>query len=323
MFGSPRIIVAAIALTMASLGHSQVPKSDQSEANKHVGDQLARIAATVEKIPTAAASDPGCSPTKDDRRSDLCAQWKSADAATQSAFWSLWMVVLSVFGLFIGGGTLFAAWRAAHWAKEAAVYTKAGSDQAAKAADATLDAVRATQTANEIAQDTSYRQLRAYVSAESANIEVWRDGDLNNIRLEITLYNSGATTATVIRKKAKFQSGEWKCISDRAEKTIISPQGREPITIECGTGGMIESLNIVARMFIEYHDYLGEPHTEDSFWSAGSQFPLPAVRKNYVLACHSKIDETIGKFIDPSGEEVDAKRAEEAIRQFQNYSDRF
>lgn len=121
------------------------------------------------------------------------------------------------------------------------------------------------------------------------------------------------------KKKAKFQSSEWKCNSQRGDQTIISPGGYETVKIQCGIGGESPRLNLVARMFVEYRDYLGNVHTEDSFWSYGPAFSAPAIRTDYALICHSKIDETIGRFIDPAGEEEDRRQMEEAMEQIHRW----
>lgn len=69
--------------------------------------------------------NPPCFPGQDDRMSDLCAQWKAADAATSAAR-ATWL-----FG-FLGSGigllTFFAALYAALYAKEAASETRRGAE---------------------------------------------------------------------------------------------------------------------------------------------------------------------------------------------------
>jgi len=61
-----------------------------------------------------------CEPGTDERVSDLCAQWKAADAAKKAADWS---VIIGLAATFIGFFTLIAAVAAAIFAKQA---SKAG-----------------------------------------------------------------------------------------------------------------------------------------------------------------------------------------------------
>jgi uncharacterized protein YciI len=217
----------------------------------------------------------------------------------------MWFSLFGVVGLGITLWFNFCALRVAeHEAKE----TKGALAIAERNAEAAAEQVR-------ISDDAAKRELRAYVTAQSCHVEVWREENVTKIRLEFMLKNSGKTTAVMDRKRAKFQSGDWVCKSDTSQRTIISPQGSEPISIECGTGGEIASLNIVARIFIEYRDYLDVIHTEDSFWFVGPAFPPPTDRTDYILLCHSKIDETIGRFLDPDGEAADERQLADSIAQ--------
>lgn len=69
-----------------------------------------------------------CENGKDNRNSDLCAQWKAADAAKESAEWTRRTFWLGVVGSIIGFFTLIAAGMAACYAKKAAEETKRGAD---------------------------------------------------------------------------------------------------------------------------------------------------------------------------------------------------
>lgn len=75
--------------------------------------------------------------TGDDRRySDLCAQWKAADAAAASAYWTksqFWA------GLLLGLLTLGAAVAAAFYARAAAVHADRSANEAKRSADAAQD----------------------------------------------------------------------------------------------------------------------------------------------------------------------------------------
>ena len=89
--------------------------------------------------PQTPDADLGCEPGTDVRKSDLCAQWKAADAAKVSADWTERTFYLGVGGALIGFFTLVAAALAAGYAKQAAKETERG----AVAAVETLKSARA------------------------------------------------------------------------------------------------------------------------------------------------------------------------------------
>lgn len=80
--------------------------------------------------PALIAIEQPCEPGEDVRTSDLCAQWKAADAARASAVWTERMFWLSLVGLLVGAGTLFAAVMAARYAKHAAREARRTADTA-------------------------------------------------------------------------------------------------------------------------------------------------------------------------------------------------
>lgn len=82
---------------------------------------------------TPTPIDLGCEAGQDNRRSDLCAQWKAADAAQESASWTARTFWLALFGTAIGGGTLFAAFAAARYARDAAREARRSANIAADA----------------------------------------------------------------------------------------------------------------------------------------------------------------------------------------------
>lgn len=174
-----RVILFAFGLILSSPCHSQKTEGNQPKADKETASQLARIASAIEKQPIATTPDGGCKPGQDDRQSDLCAQWKAADAAAEAAKWSLWMLWISGFGLIVGAGTLFAAWRAAHWAKLAADHTESGANEAKRAADA--------------AERELHNNIRAWIKPglrPSRPISFTEDGRIQ-ARFDVVLENIG------------------------------------------------------------------------------------------------------------------------------------
>jgi len=56
------------------------------------------IASAIHDTSRPAAQDQGCVRGSDQRRSDLCAEWKSADAAKDAANYALWTLIVSALG---------------------------------------------------------------------------------------------------------------------------------------------------------------------------------------------------------------------------------
>ncbi|MBB3861974.1 hypothetical protein GGQ88_003264 [Novosphingobium hassiacum] len=165
MLRSYRGVILALGLILSGPSHAQPGEDNQSKTEQDSANQLARIAAAIEKQPITTAADRGCPPSQDNRQSDLCAQWKAADAAAESAQWALWSFWLTGLGLLVGSGTLFAAWRAAHWAKKAAEHTETGANQSRRAADAAEETLSLTRFQTQ-------QTLRAYVGLEKMTISM-------------------------------------------------------------------------------------------------------------------------------------------------------
>lgn len=117
MLSGYRLFVLALALTLSGPSEGREAQGEQIPPQQDSAGQLERIASAVEKLQKAAQPDQGCRKGEDKRQSDLCAQWKAADAAADSAYWgaaSFWA------SFVIGICTLIAAGLAARWAKKAA-----------------------------------------------------------------------------------------------------------------------------------------------------------------------------------------------------------
>ena len=109
-----------------------------------------------------AKYEPACDPAIEKRDSDLCAQWKAADATADSAsstWWGIWISGLS--GLLV------------------------------------LAALYLTFRSNQIARDTAKRQLRAYVSHVEYVMKHHHDSRGNLVNHDITAIwlNGGQTPA--------------------------------------------------------------------------------------------------------------------------------
>lgn len=163
------VATGLVLFTASSASYSQTYGQDANRAGypqnySAVSDLPFHVSSDTE------ASDPGCEEGHDDRKSDLCAQWKAADAAAESANVArvqLWL------GTIIGALTLFAAAAAAVYAGRAAKHT-------ARSVAVTEEMGRA--------------QTRAYIDAIMAKIH----DDTESISVRVTLRNEGQTPAKAI-----------------------------------------------------------------------------------------------------------------------------
>src|SRR4051812_24450460 len=112
------LLFALAAGSLASSGASQSPQANTRSGQNQTAPEFKTAASQiVEAINKPAEKDAGCVDRKDKRTSDLCAQWKAADAA-RSAANAAWY--LGFAGALIGACTLFVAVKAALYARDAA-----------------------------------------------------------------------------------------------------------------------------------------------------------------------------------------------------------
>lgn len=140
------------AVGLGERGHDQATEQSQ---------QAAQPKAAAPEEPRGEPGNPPCEQGEDNRESDLCAQWKAADAAAKSATWTEETYQLGVWGLRVGFLTFLAALVAALYARKAAHET-------GKGATAALEAVEATREANRISARAASHQLRAYIGTTEA-----------------------------------------------------------------------------------------------------------------------------------------------------------
>jgi hypothetical protein len=111
---------------------------------------------------------------------------RSADAADASAVAAYEQARVSAIGAALGIITMFAAIGAAFYAREAARHTDRGAKEAARAATANEESVRA-------ARETSQNESRAYMSFLESNFNFSVDAD--RIKVTASFVNSGQTPA--------------------------------------------------------------------------------------------------------------------------------
>ena len=173
-FGRFRVVMAAGAGLM--LIGAAPAKTDGKMSDSIRGDQVAQslqdVAAALRDANASSDLDTPCLKGKDARSSDLCAQWKAADAAASSSD-AAWL--FGTLGSLIGLLTLGAAASAAIFAKKAAVETEKG-------ANAALVAAAQSAEANEIARGGD----RAWMCLQS-----YQQGMLQNVRIEGDVIEDG------------------------------------------------------------------------------------------------------------------------------------
>lgn len=184
------LIVTCSALLLAA---ASPPAQDR--------EVLQRIAVALEQPKPKEATDLGCEVGVDNRRSDLCAQWKAADAAWQAAQSAQTQTVIGWIGLVLGAATMIAAIAAALYARRAAVATEAtvklGAEAAEGAASALVIAAQNAKAAEDqvaVAQDTARRQLRAYLGLHPVEMDALTIDEPNTFpELRYIIENYGPT----------------------------------------------------------------------------------------------------------------------------------
>ena len=124
-----------------------------------------------------------CRKDGENRYSDLCAQWKAADSAEDSAVWTRLTGIFTAIGLGIGAVTTVAAIAAAVFAALASGHTR--------------DGARAAWATEKVSRESAERQLRAYVGIESIGTSAFSPG--KPLHLWLRLINRGQTPARRIQ----------------------------------------------------------------------------------------------------------------------------
>lgn len=137
-------------------------KQPEAKTQGNVQSGTPKAAPPIQPAEKAENPNPPCEKGEDNRQSDLCAQWKAADAANLAAQVALWV---GIGGLLVGALTLGAAVAAALFARKAALETEKG-------AQAAMDAVEATKEANRITRESQIAErLGAKLASLSAQSE--------------------------------------------------------------------------------------------------------------------------------------------------------
>lgn len=179
-----RLFVLALGLALACANHAyaeggkQQPQAEQSVA-KSLDDIAAASSQQAERAKRADKDEAPCGQGQYGSNADLCAQWKAADAASDSAWWA-WVAAISTI------------------VSTAAV----------------LVAIGLTYQANAIARDTAKRQLRAYIGVTASSISISPDN--KGFIIQVELKNAGQTPAYEVAIMGESFGADYPLTNERA-----------------------------------------------------------------------------------------------------------
>lgn len=245
-----RCIIFAIVgwLTIAASPEQHSARDNKKQPDQASSQALQDIAAAIKTANEREQPDKGCQAGEDARDSDLCAQWKAADAAKESADWTRRTFWLAVVGTFIGSLTLLAAGLAAKFAKDAAIHTDAGAKEAKRSADAA---------------DIGLRNFvdieRARIVAEPRSADAFAEHTQMGV---ISISNIGRSTASIVQCRSAMLSGvEFPGdfpVSVKIDKVLGAS---EAFAAKCVPIDTREADNkCFAGGYIEYRSTFGQTH---------------------------------------------------------------
>lgn len=250
-------LALAAFLGFISLGASPVP----SAAAIH-----AKAAPRPETVSTdVSQSDRGCARGRDVRSSDLCAQWKAADAAADAARWSWWQMVVGILGVVVGAATVGAAIAAALYAKKAA-------EEAMRSATVASDAHEAFVASERAIIRVSHAYLYFAFDDLRVNSPYAIRLDLNNLGRAATVITSVSwevSEAPIFPERLRFEQFRTEYVGAGVENNEIAPlssddPGDGPIWIM----GYLEYSSI-GRTYRTYFCLSGTYHEPDAAGEGG------------------------------------------------------
>lgn len=226
-----RILIAFVG--WLSLANAQSPRAKSKQPETQSNQTNAVPPGTPPSAPVKPVEPPklerACDEGKDARDSDLCAQWKAADAARDAADWTRLGIILGVFGTVGLFWTLYYTRKAVLAAEEA---TK-GADDALATANRSADASARLAS---ISEEHGQLSLRAYVSVTDIKFRADQPGEL---WAEVTIQNKGSTAAlelqgdfTLVIVEGNSWDGPPGAFAPRGVKRILA--AGEPLILESG-----------------------------------------------------------------------------------------
>lgn len=237
-------IIAAFGwLTLAAASQGE-NNSDfkKGRTEQQIANTTGRIADALETANEPKREMAACPKGGEDRKSELCAQWRAADAASMAVDAAYVSNFIGWIGVVLGTITMFAAIAAAYFAKRAADETKRSADiakrdegnavaaliETRRAADASVDQV-------EIARSVAKQEMRPWlvVTADlSSEITVTADHIMFFIYIIVNNVGKGVANKIVVqphglfyldRHKSDAWFGERRNIHQVVESGYLSP----------------------------------------------------------------------------------------------------
>jgi hypothetical protein len=211
------IVIAALgwlSLVGGGPGPEKNAQSKQPASQSTVRGKVVQPIFRTPEPPIASSPDTGCKKGRDKRQSDLCAQWKAADAAWDAARADESQLFVGWIGLILGFVTMGAAIAAAVYAKRAAVATEEtvgiardGIEGAAAALAIAERNANAAQKLVETNVDSSRRELRAYITISAIQIETLQQ--FKRPKATVTISNAGKTPAHNVQTSIRIGWREY------------------------------------------------------------------------------------------------------------------
>ena len=260
--GNWRHIVAALgwlALCGQSPEHRTTTQGTQrTQAAQESAPPVLSPTKAVEQVETSEYERP-CEQGRDERNSDLCAQWKAADAARDAAEWAKWQLLLGIIG---AAGLLVTI----HYTRRAV-----------------LAAFEANQNAHDTlthAKEMAAVELRPYLHVDEIAFDK-PETLKHRPSVIVRVKNFGATPATRfrfeaaadLRNKSKFDAA--KGLRTRRIPSVDEIPPGHLTTIHVPGPPQGSSLNISADFFctirFEYSDKFGTEHVRwETYRAEGS-----------------------------------------------------
>ncbi|MBK6414183.1 hypothetical protein [Sphingopyxis sp.] len=254
---------------------------NSEEKSKHDQRTIGEVNGTLRSSANPPANitldrEKPCNAGNEDRSTDLCAQWKAADAASDSAD-AAWL--FGGVGSIIGALTLLAASAAALFAKRAADHTKSAAHHA--------------ETSNTLNTISAERQDRAYLAVDPGGINRTKS---NRAVGDIVIRNVGKIPAknvmSFVRLKTMRSTNvgalDWPSDGVIADRTI--QPGGEMRRSSTGTTAIKNiddpAVHIFVWGIIRYDDGFGRPrftrfcHRYPGAWTTRIERPRTDLTKS-------------------------------------------
>jgi hypothetical protein len=270
--------IALRRIFMGAVGCLTVAATQPSPDTRDGSAQDLVIAKIVKPAPPSPLNPPEvrdseyerpCQVGVENRKSDLCAQWKAADAASDAAFWAHWSFILGLFGTLGLFATLYYTRKAVNLANETARDAEEALKIAARNADAAAEQVR-------VSEKTATHQLRAYVGVESVSLETELPTfSTSRNKVTVILKNFGQTPARVhafLWLTVKEDQNAFSVPDHVPPREYLAPGATTTVIRHLDLSGdesthLRQGRNrLRALLRFEYEDIYGASHGHDISW---------------------------------------------------------